>query len=145
MGTVVSFVRGIEARSEDVSRRASQNQVTVTFGDGRVVAQRAIAIRPSEQRHVDLMDRYCAVTNDAEVSGVPLRAAHDAWVACRAALVTVGIAAAGVLSYAGEYGDCRKLAVTVGQRKVGPFSILDGAQAREQSAIAADIVRLLEH
>ncbi|HSI05795.1 MAG: hypothetical protein ACAI38_25330 [Myxococcota bacterium] len=141
----MSFVRGIEARAEDVSRRGKLNAATVTLDSGAVVAQRATAIRPHEHRHIELMDRYGAVTNDADVSGVPLRAAHDAWLACRAALVAVGVEAAGVVSYAGEYGDCRKLAVTVDQRLVGPFSILDGTQPRDRGAIEADLRRLLAH
>ena len=91
------------------------------------------------------MDRYSAVTNDADVSGVTLRAAHDAWTACRAALIAVGVEAAGVVSYAGAYGDCRRLAVTVGARKVGPFSILEGSSPRATDAIAGDLKRLLAH
>ncbi len=145
MGTVVSFVRGIEARAEDVGRRGGLNAATVTLPDGRVVAQRAAIIRPHERRHVELMDRYSAYTNDADVSGVPLRIAHDAWLECRAALVSVGITATGVMSYAGARGDCRNLALTVGQRTVGPLSILDGAQPRSQTAIASDLRRLLGH
>lgn len=145
MGNVVSFFGALQSRAADVAQRGRLNAATVTLASGEKVAQMAVRVTPSEKRLAEVYDAYSAVTHDAEASGVPLRVAHQAWLNCRAALVGAGVEAAGVIRYAGAYGDCRNLSVARGDGHVGPFSILEGSQPREVAAIQGDLQRLLSH